>query len=198
MELEVAVNIDSSQLMELYLNSLLPSSVASAQESLVTDIVAQPVIKATAPNIKLILFNIGKMLLATPLLKVAKILSLQEYGASITVLPYSNSYSCGLITITGKTFELIDIETLLWPKAKEYKAISRPMIADNKYLLLIADTAHAILCQEIVDFKDVALNYLQSRKNNYNCPWYIGNLLPETIPVLDLLALSKAIFLKKC
>lgn len=198
--------------MSLYLNSLLDNTVnlqldnEVIQENLndqpLLAVLEQcelreiPTAKPKIFSIKALLCTIGQLKYAIPLTHIFKIVLTKDYQKHISLVPGYLERNYGLLTAYNKVFEIVDITQIL--NCSRLNSNYKAVFDNYRYLLLISDTAQAILCNSIEDFTDLSFNNIKQTTDRCIFPWKIGTLFPELIPVLDLIALLKANLAKKC
>ena len=214
MEEGIATKVDEHQLMELYLNSLLNNNVALhddvsietpsiVQNAIVDELGSslQPTLKhmaevGTNVSIKVLFFKLGQIMLATPMLGIYKILLLEDYKNRIAKVPGYSTCNQGLLTVRNKNFEIIDISNFILTTEQQEKFTLT--LENSRYLLLISETAHAVMCQTVGQFKEIPLDVIKQRKKSHPYPWHIGTIVSDMVPIIDLTALIKAFLHKKC
>lgn len=191
---EIAEKTANQSLMELYLNSLLSNTELALPDEV---IVQQDIVTAKANiSLKVLCFQFGEITIATPMLGIYKVMLMKNCKHHITQVPGYSINSHGVLTIKNKNFDVINVAHLICTKEQQEK---QPLtLCDSKYLLLISDTAHAVMCQTITHFKEVSLAAIRKTRKSLDNPWHIGTIISDMVPIIDLPTLIKAVLPEKC
>jgi len=136
------------------------------------------------------------MTIATPMLGLYKVMLVKNCKHYITQVPRYSANSHGVLTVKNKNFDIVDVTQFICTKEQQGK--HQLTLADSRYLLLVSETAHAVMCQTITQFKEVSLEAIRKTRKSLTNPWHIGTIISDMVPIIDLPTLIKAVLLEKC
>jgi chemotaxis signal transduction protein len=123
-----------------------------------------------------LLFNVGKMPLAVPLLKLGGIVHMDE-DMDITPLVGTPDWFLGLIPNDRGNLMVVDTRQFLMPEQK------KDTEQNYEYLIVLDNSNWALACHSVGDAKNLTLNDIRWSEKSSKRPWF-GGMVVEYMSAL--------------
>jgi len=127
-----------------------------------------------------LIFKVGKLPLAVPLLKLGAIVKFDEL--ELTRLPGMPHWFMGLLPTDRGNLMVVDSQRFLMPDKKESGNQDRPY----EYLIVLDDSQWALACHEVGDAKNLTHEDVRWAARNMSRPWLAGMVIEYMSAMLEV------------
>ncbi|WP_196137348.1 chemotaxis protein CheW [Aliikangiella sp. G2MR2-5] len=138
-------------------------------------------LKKILPNVfQTLIFKVGKMPLAVPLLKLGGIVKIS--GEDITPLVGTPDWFIGLVPNDRGNLMVVDTQRFLMPEQS-----SKPSSEMNyEYLILLDDSNWALACNSVGDAKNLTENDIRWSERSSRRPWFAGMVVDYMSALIEV------------
>lgn len=132
-----------------------------------------------------LLFSVGKLTLAVPLLTLHSVLNWPE--GSVTPMPHQPDWCLGLLRYRERNVRIVDTAKLVIPSDRETLLPVEPA----QHILIVGDGQWGLACDAIGSVVSLSKDSVRWRKaSRSNRPWLAGTVLEHLCALLDTEALA--------
>lgn len=132
-----------------------------------------------------LLFSVGKLTLAVPLLTLHSVLDWPEEG--VTPMPHQPSWCLGLMRYRERNARIVDTGKLVIPPDRQALRSGEPA----QHILIVGDGRWGLACDAIGSVVTLSEKGVRWRKGGRNRPWLAGTVLEHLCALLDTDALAQ-------
>lgn len=136
-----------------------------------------------------LLFRVGTLKLAVPLVKLARIL---PWGAHVTALPGRPDWFLGLLAQNGRTTGVIDTGRLVFPRDRRSQAAAAERSAPG-HILLIEGECWGLTCDALGEIVELSPQGVRWRSQRTARRWLAGTVLDQMCALLDVEVLARMV-----
>jgi purine-binding chemotaxis protein CheW len=150
---------------------------------------AAPVLPEWAePDFQALLFQVGALKLAVPLVKLHSVIPWSE---QVTPMPNQPLWCHGLLRYRERNVRVVDTATLVLPAEKREQPIAR------NHMLVLEGGEWALSCSEIGTVIKLAPHEVKWRREAGQRPWLAGTVLGQLCALLDTQAFASMLAAKQ-
>jgi purine-binding chemotaxis protein CheW len=138
-----------------------------------------------------LLFSVGKLTLAVPLLTLHSVLDWPEDG--VTPMPHQPGWCLGLFRYRERNVRIIDTGKLVIPPDRQTLRSDEPA----RHILIVGDGRWGLACDAIGSVVTLSEEGVRWRKADRSRPWLAGTVLEHLCALLDTDALAHMLDIKQ-
>ncbi len=155
-----------------------------SEESVQATFLPRPALKTKdmLPSVfQTLIFNVGKLPLAVPLLKLGGIVHISE-KVDITPLVGTPDWFMGLVPHERGNLMVIDTQKYLMPEKVDYDSTQKPY----EYLIILDDSNWAIACHTVGEAKNLTQDDIRWSAKSSKRPWFGGMVVQYMSAIIEV------------